>query len=70
MQLTAETVFDTLYVAELYLLSGLKQHCATAIGQMIDVDNVVSVLRTCRLFNLPRLEDQCAEFIANNLEKV
>ena len=34
------------------------------------VDNVVSILQTCRLFNLLRLEDQCAEFIAANLEKV
>ena len=69
-QLTEETVYDVLCCADLYLLPGLKRHCANCIAKHINIDNVVQITRTARLFSLPRLEDQCAEFIANNLSKV
>ena len=28
----------------------------------------MDILRTARLFNLPRLEDKCTEFLADNIE--
>merc|ERR1711973_826683 len=31
-------------------------------------DLVMELLRTARLFNLPRLEDKCTEFLADNIE--
>jgi hypothetical protein len=31
---------------------------------------VVDLLKTSRLFDIPRLEHQCIEFIANNIEEV
>ena len=69
-QLTAENVYDVLCMADMYLLPGLKRQCANVISQFLDVDTIVSILRTARMFNLARLEDQCAEFLANNIEKV
>ena len=56
--------------ADLYLLPGLKRQCANVVAGYLQVSNVVMVIKTARLFNLPRLEDQCAEFMAENIEKV
>ncbi|XP_063400743.1 ankyrin repeat and BTB/POZ domain-containing protein 1-like [Mytilus trossulus] len=69
-ELSEETVYDVLCCADLYLLPGLKRHCANYIGKHLNTANVVQVTRTAKLFSLPRLEDQCAEFIANNIEKI
>lgn len=63
-------MFEVLRIGDMYLLPGLKRQCGNAISRYIDLDNVVSVLRTARLVNLPRLEDDCAMFIAQNLEPV
>lgn len=68
--MTEDTVYDVLCCADLYLLPGLKRHCANCIAKHLNTSNVVQVTRTARLFSLPRLEDQCAEFIANNIEEV
>ena len=57
-------------VADLYMLPGLKRLCAGAMVKYLDADNIVPILRTAQIFNLPRLEDQCADFLANNIEKV
>ena len=63
-------MYDVLCAADMFLLPGLKRFCANAMAKFLTVNDVVTVLRTARLFNLPRLEDQCAEFIAKNLESV
>ena len=63
-------MYDVLCSADMFLLPGLKRHCANVMAQYLDVENCVNILRTARLFTLPRLEDQCAEFIASNIEKV
>ncbi|XP_050406814.1 ankyrin repeat and BTB/POZ domain-containing protein 1 [Patella vulgata] len=60
-------VFEVLCAADLYLLPGLKRLCAKNMVQYLEVQNTLPILQTARLFNLPRLESQCAEFIANNL---
>ena len=57
-------------VADLYLLVGLKRQCASVIGHRLDIQNVVEILRTARLFSLSRLENQCAEFMSNHLDEV
>lgn len=54
----------------MFLLPGLKRFCANAMAKFLTVSDVVTVLKTARMFNLPRLEDQCAEFMAQNLEQV
>ena len=56
--------------ADMYLLPGLKRHCANVMARYLTIEDVVMVLQTARMFNLPRLEDQCAEYMADNLEKV
>ncbi|XP_005100573.1 ankyrin repeat and BTB/POZ domain-containing protein 1 [Aplysia californica] len=68
--LHADFVGDVLMWADMYLLPGLKRLCASSMMAYVDLSNVVSLIRTARLFNLPRLESHCAEFIANNLSKV
>lgn len=56
--------------ADMYLLPGLKRFCAAFIAELMDEDNIFTILRLTRLFDLPKLEDTCAEFIANNIEAV
>ena len=70
MQLTEDTSYDVLCIADLYLLPGLKLVCANEIYRHLTADNVISVLRVSRMFNLTKLEDQCTEYIAKNLDKV
>ena len=50
LQLTEDTVFDVLCLADLYLLPGLKRHCANCISKYIAVENVVQILLTARLY--------------------
>ena len=57
-------------MADLYLLPGLKKMCANVIGQTLSDSTVISVLRVSRMFDLTKLEDQCAEYMARNLERV
>ena len=61
---------DVLHASDVYLLPGLKRRCAARMTQVLDTDSVMTLIRMARLYNLPRLEDQCAEFIATNIEKV
>ena len=70
LQLTEENVYSVLCFADVYLLNGLKRLCARVITSLLDTENVFTVLRTARLFNLPKLEVDCCEFISRNLEKV
>ncbi|XP_046357671.1 ankyrin repeat and BTB/POZ domain-containing protein 1-like [Haliotis rufescens] len=69
-ELSAENVYDILCVADLYILPGLKRLCANCMGEYIDINNIITILRTSRLFSLRKLENECAEFIAENLEEV
>lgn len=68
--MTEENVFSVLCLADVYLLSGLKRLCARIVTGLLDTENVVTVLKTARLFNLTKLEVDCCEFISKNLEKV
>lgn len=63
-------MLDVLYLADLFLLPGLKKQCASVIHQNLTTDNVIPVIRLVRLYNLLQLEDQCTEFMAEHLEKV
>lgn len=68
--MTEENVFSVLCFSDVYLLSGLKRLCSRIVTSLLDTDNVVTVLRTARLFNLPKLEVDCCEFMSKNLEKI
>ncbi|XP_031572856.1 ankyrin repeat and BTB/POZ domain-containing protein 1-like, partial [Actinia tenebrosa] len=69
-EITMETAFNVLCAADLYLLNGLKRICANQISKYLDVDNVISILRTARLFSLESLESNCSSFLACHLDKV
>uniref|UniRef100_A0A0B7A6G1 BTB domain-containing protein n=1 Tax=Arion vulgaris TaxID=1028688 RepID=A0A0B7A6G1_9EUPU len=69
-ELNPDTVNEVLMFADMFLLPGLKRLCGASMIHYVDLYNVVSMIRTSRLFHLPRLETHCAEFIANNLTKV
>uniref|UniRef100_A0A915JZC4 BTB domain-containing protein n=1 Tax=Romanomermis culicivorax TaxID=13658 RepID=A0A915JZC4_ROMCU len=69
-RLSSDTVYDVLIAADMYLLPGLKRQCGAFIGSLLDIFNIWSALKTARLFELPRLEDQCYQFLAENLEKI
>lgn len=48
----------------MYLLPGLKRLCGRTLAQILDEDNIVSIWRIAKLFQLTRLEDQCTEYMA------
>lgn len=54
----------------MYLLPGLKRLCGRTLAQILDEDNIVSIWRIAKLFQLTRLEDQCTEYMAKIIEKV
>lgn len=70
IQVTEENVYSVLCFADIYLLSGLKRLCARVISAFLDTENVLTVFRTARLFNLPRLEVDCCEYMSKHLEMV
>ena len=70
LQVTEENVHSVLCFADVYLLNGLKRLCSHAISTFLDTENVLPVLRTSRLFNLPKLEADCCEYVSKHLEKV
>lgn len=59
-----------LNVGELYLMPGLKKLCANYLISIIDIDNVVDLIRMSRTYQLPRVEVFCNEFIAKHLSEV
>jgi len=69
-ELTDQNVYEILFKADFFLLPGLKRQCSSVIAHYIDTQTVMSTLRLSRLFSLSRLEDQCTEYIANNLEQM
>ncbi|XP_069101724.1 ankyrin repeat and BTB/POZ domain-containing protein 1-like [Argopecten irradians] len=69
-ELTQDTVFEMLRLADQFLLPGLKRLCSNNIVNYINIDTVFQILSLARLFNLCRLADQCSEFMANNLSEV
>ncbi|XP_072025674.1 ankyrin repeat and BTB/POZ domain-containing protein 1-like isoform X2 [Amphiura filiformis] len=70
VELSEDTSYDVLCIADLYLLPGLKKLCANVIGQTLTDSSVISVLRVSRMFDLNKLEDQCAEYMAKHLERI
>jgi ankyrin repeat/BTB/POZ domain-containing protein 1 len=70
LQVREEHVLEVLCAADMYLLSGLKRGCGALLGSCLSTANVVTRLKTARLFQLPQLEDQCIRFISLRIDKV
>ncbi|XP_056445652.1 ankyrin repeat and BTB/POZ domain-containing protein 1 [Gadus chalcogrammus] len=69
-ELFPDNVLDMLYVADMYLLPGLKRLCGAALAKTVCEDNVLEIWKTAKLFSLSRLEDQCKELMAKIIEKL
>ena len=69
-QLNVDNVYETLEASEMLLLPDLKRQCGIFLSSFLENGNVVDLLRTARLYDIPRLEHQCIEFIAYNIEEV
>ena len=68
--MTEDNALDVLEVGEMYLMKGLVRQCAVFIGRNLSVENVIAYHYYARMFNLPRLEDQCVAFMAQYLDQV
>jgi len=63
-------LIELLRTADLYLLSGLKQICATFLSPLISTENVFDVFTLGEMFNLPRLEEAAVQYFARHLLEV
>ena len=68
--LTADNVYDILEAAEMLLLPELKRQCGVFLADYLDVENVVDLCLTARLFDIPRLEHVTIEFMAIHIEEM
>lgn len=50
--LTDDNVYDVLCTADMLLLPGLKRQCGAYMSEYLNTDNVTSILRTARLFQV------------------
>ena len=69
-QLQEDTIYEVLCAGDLYLLPGLKRYCGGVLSKYLDIENVVHIIKTARMFDLGKLEDDCAAFMAEHIEKV
>ena len=67
-EVTEEVVAELLHTADMFLLPGLTKLAGKLLARLVSPDTVIDILRTARLFNLARLEDQAMEFLARNIE--
>ena len=54
----------------MFFLPDLKRQCGIFLASFIEEENAVDLLCTARLFNVPRLEHHCIEFLAKNIEEM
>ena len=57
-EVTEEVVAELLHTADMFLLPGLTKLAGKLLARLVTPDTVIDILRTARLFNLARLEDQ------------
>lgn len=69
-QLSHDSVYEVLCVADMYLLPGLKRLCGRTLAALLSEENVLHMWKTAKLFSLSRLEDQCTEYMAKIIERV
>lgn len=67
-EVTEEVVGELLTTADMFLLPGLTKLAGKLLARLVTPDTVMDILATARMFSLHRLEDQCTEFLADNIE--
>ena len=70
VDLNPEIVYEVLEAADFFLLPGLKRECGNFLGEFLDCENAVQLIRTARLYDLKRLEQRCFEFVADFVEDI
>lgn len=70
ISLDFEDILNVLCASEMYLLNGLKRLCSNALSRILDVHNVIDVVRISKTFNLPRLESDCCRYMADALDEI
>ncbi|CAN7982516.1 unnamed protein product, partial [Ixodes hexagonus] len=68
--LSPENAWEVACAADAYLLPELRRQCGQLIGERLDEAGVCTALRVARLLRLPRLEEQCIDFMARHLVQV
>lgn len=59
-----EDVFNLLDLSERFLLKRLKNVCESILKKVLDIDNVVEILKYCGIYDLPDLKQTCLQMIS------
>ena len=72
--MSSDTVYELLEAADVFLLPCLKRQCGSYLGDpdggLLTPESAADLVRVARMYDLPRLEHLCVEFMARNIEKV
>lgn len=66
--ITSENVIDSLFCADRFLASNLKEKIESIIEGSVDIDNVIYLLLISYHASMPRLKKACQDFILVNLD--
>lgn len=58
-----DDVFNLLDLSERFLLRRLKNVCESILKKVLDIDNVVEILKYCGIYDLPDLKSTCLQMI-------
>jgi len=61
-----DDVFNLLDLSERFLLKKLKGICESVLKRVLEVENVVEILKICGMYDLPELKHHCLSMIAKN----
>lgn len=61
---------DVIEASDIYLLPGLKRLCGAFLCSVVSNSNVIDLLQAARFHELVRLEDRCAEYLAEHIAEV
>jgi hypothetical protein len=70
VELDGEYVMEVLAAADKLQLTKLKRHCVVYLEKNVQEDNVCVLFRTSKQLGLPKLEEQCHDFILRNAAAV
>lgn len=59
-----DDVFNLLDLSERFLLRRLKNVCESILKKVLDIDNVVEILKYCGIYDLPDLKQTCLHMIS------
>ncbi|XP_067651154.1 ankyrin repeat and BTB/POZ domain-containing protein 1-like [Haliotis asinina] len=69
-QITPDNCIDLLCLSERFVLPGLKQCVLLEVSSCLKPLTVTSVYRTAKELHIPKLKDECARFMADNIDQM